>query len=120
MALLASALARFSTIGTIAVIALALTGSVNLYLLVGVAHITDLSTTPYGQLLLVKLGAFAAMLGLAALNRFFLTGKLKRALVSGDVRAAVTALRISIGFEAGAAIAILGIVAWMGTLEPPL
>lgn len=119
-ALLASALARFSTIGTIAVVALAVTGSVNMYLLVGVAHIADLGTTPYGQLLLVKLGAFAAMLGLAALNRFYLTVRLKRALVSGEVHAAVIALRISVGFEAGAAIAILGIVAWMGTLEPPL
>ncbi len=60
------------------------------------------------------------MLGLAALNRFYLTVRLKRALVSGEVYAAVIALRISVGFEAGAAIAILGIVAWMGTLEPPL
>ena len=120
IALLASVLAQFSTIGTIAVVALAITGSVNVYLLVGVANIADLGTTPYGQLLLVKLGAFAAMLGLAALNRFYLTGRLERAMVSGEVGAAVAALRISIGFEAGAAIAILAIVAWMGTLEPPV
>ncbi len=119
-ALLASALARFATMGTIAVVALAGTGLVNVYLLVGPAHVADLGKSPYGQLLLVKLGAFAAMLGLAALNRFRLTGRLERALASGDVRAAVVALRLSVGFEAGAAIVILGIVAWMGTLEPPL
>jgi putative copper resistance protein D len=65
----------------------------------------------------VKLLLFAAMLGLAALNRFHLTPALA---LAGDQPPSFATLRLSLTIEAGAATAILALVAWLGTLEPPM
>jgi putative copper resistance protein D len=69
---------------------------------------------------LAKIAAFLAMLAIAAINRYRLTPGLANAIALGDFRAAISALRRSLAFEAGAALVILGIVAWLGTLEPPI
>lgn len=114
------ALARFAVAGTIAVGVIVASGLINGYMLVGLQHLRDLPATLYGQLLLAKLALFAAMLALAAANRFRLTPALEAALSQGDPARAVRALRRSIGCEAGAALAILGLVAWLGTLSPPM
>ena len=63
-------LMKFSGMGTIAVAVLVASGLVNSWFLVG--SITNLGGTPYGQLLLVKLGMFAGILGLAITNRLSL------------------------------------------------
>lgn len=114
------ALERFSVVGTVVVGVIVATGLVNSYLLVGPMHIVDLPFTRYGQLLIAKLTLFAAMLALAAANRFRLTPALEAALAQGDAARAIAALRRSLVWEAGAVLAILGVVAWMGTLTPPM
>lgn len=111
------ALDSFSRSGSLIVGLLIGSGLVNSVYLVGVRHLADLPATLYGQLLIVKLLLFAAMLGLASLNRFRLTPALARA--AGDPPSFAT-LRLSLTLEAGAATAILGLVAWLGTLEPPM
>lgn len=114
------ALDRFSVIGSIVVGVIVASGLVNSYMLVGPMHVLELPFTRYGQLLLIKLALFAAMVALAAANRFRLTPALETALAHGDAVSAVAALRRSMAWEAGAALAILGLVAWMGMLAPPM
>lgn len=62
---------RFSPLGILCVGGLLATGLVNAWTLVGT--IPGLVGTPYGRLLLFKLAAFIAMIGLAAVNRQRLT-----------------------------------------------
>ena len=109
----------FSTIGTIVVILLTLTGLMQGWRRVGIDQLLLLPTSPYGQLLLIKLALFALMLILASMNRFRLTPALGRDLSSEGVPA-VSRLRASLALEAGAAVVILGLVSWFGTLEPPI
>ncbi|MDP9086357.1 MAG: CopD family protein, partial [Pseudomonadota bacterium] len=75
---------------------------------------------PYGQLLVTKILLFGAMLALAALNRFRLTPRFEQAMASDDHVSAMGALRLSLSFETGCVIAILALVAMLGTLAPPL
>ena len=114
------ALDGFSKAGTIIVALLIITGSVNTWILVGPAGIGLVGSDQYVQLLALKLALFAAMLGLAATNRFRLTPALSRDLDAGVVPLeALVALRRSIAIEAGLAGSVLTIVAWLGTLVPP-
>ncbi len=114
------ALARFAVAGSVAVGVIVASGLINGYMLVGPMHVRDLPASLYGQLLLAKLALFGAMLALAAVNRFRLTPALEAALAQGDPGRALAALRRSIVCEAGAALAILGLVAWLGMLTPPM
>jgi putative copper resistance protein D len=94
-------------------------GLINSWFLVGPERLPGLVTTPYGQLLLLKLGLFVGMLGLAASNRFRLTPALAASLDSdaGQERA-LAALRRSLILESSLAFAVLGLVAWFGMLAP--
>jgi putative copper export protein/mono/diheme cytochrome c family protein/peroxiredoxin len=65
---------RFSTLGIVTVATLIASGLVNSWYLVG--NLPSLFGTPYGELLLVKLALFAAMLCFAAVNRARLTPRL--------------------------------------------
>lgn len=112
------ALAGFSSLGMLVVGALIVTGLLNLLGTAGPAGIAALPLAPYGQLLLAKLALFAAMLGLAAGNRFRLVPRFERATAAQDQRAALAALRRSLAAETVCAIAILALVAWLGTLDP--
>lgn len=116
----ANALRRFSVTGTLAVAAIVLTGTVNSYMLVGVTQAWRMPDTPYGQVLLAKLALFVLMLGLAAANRFRLSPALSTAITGRDLQTSLRALRISVSIEAGTALCVLGFVAWLGTLEPPI
>lgn len=118
LALSHRALHGFGTVGTIVVATLVVTGLINAWLLVGPGNVRALGTTLYGQLLLAKLALFALMLGLAALNRFRLTPQFEASIAASDHRGALGALRRSLGAETGCIIAILALVAWLGTLEP--
>ena len=114
------ALDGFSKAGTIFVALLIITGSINTWILVGSAGVALIGSDQYVQLLAFKLALFAAMLGLAAMNRFRLTPALWRDLETGAVPlGAHKALRRSIAIEAGLAVSVLAIVSWMGTLVPP-
>lgn len=112
------ALHGFSRTGMAAVAIIVLTGVVNGWLIVGPNGLPSLPSTLYGQLLLAKLGAFAAMVALASLNRFRLTPALRSGASSGAATRELGALRASLAFEATLGIAILALVAWLGTLEP--
>lgn len=79
-----------------------------------------LSSTRYGQLLVAKLILFGFMVALAAANRFRLTPAFDQAIQSGDASSALRLLRRSLSIEGSAALLILGLVAWLGTLEPPM
>jgi putative copper resistance protein D len=113
-------LARFSGIGGFVVAALVLTGLVNSWMLIGVGQIPLLVRSIYGQVLLVKLALFGAMLGLAAANRYALTPRLRLALAGGSGAAApLRALRLSIAAEIGLGALVLAAVSLLGTLPPP-
>jgi putative copper resistance protein D len=113
------ALHGFGLVGTIVVGTIVVTGLVNGWLLVGAGNLVNLPSTRYGELLLVKLALFGAMLGLASLNRFRLTPAFERSIAAADHRGALGTLRRSLAVEATCAITILALVAWLGTLEPP-
>jgi putative copper resistance protein D len=98
--------------GSICVALLLATGLINSAFLVGFDHVGEMPRSPYGQALIAKLVLFAAMIGLAALNRFVLTPRLARG------EGSFGALRWSIGLESLAAVMVLGLVAWLGTLAP--
>lgn len=118
--LAARALDRFSLVGTIAVAAILASGLVNGWMLVGPANINHLLSTLYGQLLVLKLMLFGGMLAFAGTNRFRLTPGLTKAIRIGNTHAAVKALRYSLCAESGAALGVLALVAWLGTLAPPM
>jgi len=114
------ALRRFSGLGSILVALLIATGAINSWFLVGMERIASLWTTPYGRLLSVKLLFLVLMLALAALNRLRLTPALGRASDSAIApEEELAALRRSVGMETALGFAILTLVAWFGTLEPP-
>jgi len=113
-------LLRFSAAGPAIVALLVLTGIINSGFLIGPAHLGDLFDTRYGVVLLVKLGLFAGMLGLAALNRLRLTPRLRLALAGNDTRSALVALRRSLLAETTLALLVLATVAWLGLLVPPM
>lgn len=114
------ALDGFSLVGTLIVALIVMSGLVNSYMLVGPTNFLTLASTLYGQLLITKLALFGIMLALAAANRFRLTPAFDQAITNGEVLATISHLRRSLIFEASAALLILGLVAWLGTLEPPM
>ncbi|WP_298098890.1 copper homeostasis membrane protein CopD [Brevundimonas sp.] len=114
------ALNGFAGLGTLAVSLLVLTGLVNSWFLVSPARVGELGTSPYGQLLIAKLLFFGLMLVFAASNRFRLTPALGSALDAADPSPSVLSdLKRSLLLETGLGLALLGIVAVMGTLPPP-
>lgn len=111
------ALAGFATTGTLLVALAAATGLAKYLFIIG-PRLAPLLEGRYGALLLGKLGLFLAMLGLAALNRWWLTPALAVTLDGQAPARAVRRLRLSIGLELAAALGILALVAWLGTLDP--
>ncbi len=114
----ARGLAGFATAGTVIVATVVLSGSVNGWMIVGFDGAAAAIEAPYGLLLLAKLGLFAIMLSLAAINRFRLTPKLETALVEGQHDQALGHLRGSLLLEYCLALAIVALVAVLGTLAP--
>ncbi|MBL8552868.1 MAG: copper homeostasis membrane protein CopD [Phenylobacterium sp.] len=136
-AALQKALQGFAGVGSVLVATLVATGLINSWFLIGPTRLSGLWTTPYGQLLSLKLVVFLAMLGLAAANRFRLTPDLGLALSNADfsrgrwtpdlgaplspdgpTETAVRALRRSLLLETSLGFAVLALVAWFGMLAP--
>jgi putative copper resistance protein D len=115
--LLARAVRRFEWVGAVIVVVITVTGVVNYLFIVG-PTLDDLLLSTYGILLSIKISLFAGMLVLAALNRFHLGPFLERSLRDGQYRLAANALRRSVVVELAAAVLIVGLVAWLGTLSP--
>ncbi len=108
----------FSGVGTAVVAVLLASGLGNSWFLLGPEHWRETATDPWGRLLLLKLALFAAMLGLAALNRWRWTPALALAR-DGDGRAAARALGRGVAWEAAIGLSALAAAAVMGGLAPP-
>ncbi|WP_458725022.1 copper homeostasis membrane protein CopD [Pseudomonas mandelii] len=117
--LLARAVTRFEVVGALIVVVITVTGVVNYLFIVGL-ELDDLFLSTYGILLFIKVILFAGMLVLAALNRFHLGPFLQRSLRNGQYWVAANALRRSVVMELAAAVLIVGLVAWLGTLSPEM
>jgi copper resistance protein D len=107
-----SAAQNFSTLGVVSVGTLLLSGIVNAWILVG--SFRGLIFTGYGMVLMLKLAVFAAMLGFAAVNRFWLTPRLAG---SPDDAALGQLMRNSV-IEIVLGFLIFAIVGLLGTLHP--
>ncbi|KAB0498243.1 copper homeostasis membrane protein CopD [Pseudomonas lini] len=117
--LLARAVNRFEVIGAVIVVLITVTGVVNYLFIVG-PKLDEVFLSTYGILLFIKVVLFAGMLVLAALNRFHLGPFLERSLQDGQYTTAANALRRSVVVELVAAVVIIGLVAWLGTLSPEM
>jgi putative copper resistance protein D len=101
--------ARFSWLGIACVGTLIASGVINSYFLLSGPG--DLLSTTYGRVLALKLGLFAAMLAIAAANRFYLTPRLRD-------QGAARSLRRNSLIEVCLGAGVLLFVAILGTLEP--
>jgi copper resistance protein D len=112
------AVCRFSVLGLISVAALILSGIVNAWILVG--SVRGLLVTDYGRLLLLKLAAFATMIGFAGINRFWLTPRLEPVSKAGIYPRALSALSRNTFIEIALGLAIFAMVGVLGTLHPAI
>jgi copper resistance protein D len=113
-------LLRFSSVGYVAVATLIVSGLVNSWFLVG--SVSSLLKTWYGQILLGKLAFFAAMLALAAANRFWLVPRMiePRAGASGEPSVWLGRLRYHVLGEQFLGLMVLLAVSVLGTMRPAL
>lgn len=113
----AERLVAFHNVGLVAVLVLVGTGLVNSWFLVGTpARLLD---TAYGQVLLIKLALFAAMIALAAGNRLRHVPALRRqAEACGDAAAALSRLRRQVKAELILGVLVLLAVAVLGAIAP--
>ena len=110
-AALGGRLERFASTGSVLVAILLVTGIANTLFIVGWDGLTGLTTTTYGRLLLLKILLFTGMLAAAAANRFWLTSRIAES-------SSLDAIRFSLGAELLLGTGVLGLVAWLGTLDP--
>ncbi|MDO9411737.1 MAG: CopD family protein [Pseudolabrys sp.] len=103
----ARATARFSVLGIIAVAALLGSGVVNSWQLLSGPD--DLLTNSYGRVLSIKMALFAAMVAVAAVNRFFLTSRLP---------ATARTLRRNTLIETGFGLSAVMLAGLLGTMIP--
>jgi putative copper resistance protein D len=103
------AIRRFSLLGIASVGVLLATGIVNTWYEVG--SFASLVATAYGRLIVLKLGLFAAMVAIAAVNRFQLTPRLAAA-------GAVRKLQRNSLAEAALGFAAVLVVGFLGTMAP--
>lgn len=117
----AYSLERFSGIGTAVVAVLLLSGLINTGYVIGLSRWREIFTTVYGRLLILKLALFAAMLMLAAVNRYRLSPRLRNALEESTPTAgALQGLRRTVVLETCLGLAVLAAIALFGALEPPV
>jgi copper resistance protein D len=102
----------FSGIGTVAVAALAVTGFINGQMMVGSIH--ALATATYGRLVLWKIVLFAAMLTVAAMNRWWIVPRLH----PGHGHAVRSLLR-NVAIELALGASVFAVVGLLGGSEPP-
>ncbi|HEX8806040.1 MAG TPA: CopD family protein, partial [Candidatus Aquilonibacter sp.] len=108
---------RFSVLGLSCVGTLIVTGVVNAWFLVGT--VPAFLGTLYGQLLLVKIALFAAMICVAAVNqRRLLPCLADSASDAGVCLQAIRQVRRNASIEAGLGIFVLAIVGIIGILPP--
>ena len=109
-------LMRFSGMGYAAVALLVGTGAVNSWYLL--PSISQLPASLYGQLLIIKLGLFALMLLLAAMNRFWLVPNLQAAPPGSQTKSSLFRLRYHVIGEQVLGVLIIALVSVLGALAP--
>jgi copper resistance protein D len=109
---------RFSAMGYLAVVTIVGSGLVNSWFLV--SPLTNLIETEYGRLLLVKVALFAVMVGLAGVNRFFILPALTQPAAAACSAISLRRLRLQILLEQCFGLAIIMVVAFLGTMEPAI
>jgi copper resistance protein D len=107
---------RFSTLGVISVGAILASGLVNSWILIG--SIRGLVDTDYGQLVLLKVLLFAAMVSVAAVNRVRLTPRLFEPAGNAMQVSAVRQLTRNVTIEIALGLFIFAVVGVLGTLHP--
>ncbi|WFU70621.1 MULTISPECIES: copper homeostasis membrane protein CopD [unclassified Bradyrhizobium] len=107
---------RFSILGMVSVATLSVTGIVNAWILVG--SFRGLFTTEYGRVLMLKLGIFAAMLAVAAINRFYLMPRLALPSATGVQSDSLRQLTRNSVIEIALGLTILAIVGMLGMMHP--
>lgn len=105
-----TALMRFSTAGHVMVAVVILSGIANMFFILGGLP-TDW-TFGYQKLLSIKIGLVAAMTVIAVVNRYVVVPRMARVRGSSGALVAGTLAEIVI------ALAVIGLVAWFGMLEP--
>jgi putative copper resistance protein D len=109
---LAQLVRRFSFLSILSVLLLTATGIINSWGLAG--PISNLLTTPYGRVLLLKIALFVVMLAIGAINLLYLKPR-----ITVQTRAAhIRKLQLNVGAEILLAAAVLGVVGLLGLLEP--
>jgi putative copper resistance protein D len=109
---------RFSVVGYLTVATIVGSGLVNSWFLLG--PFTNLIETEYGALLLGKVMLFALMVGLGGVNRFWIVPALTNPALASDTERGLRRLRVQMLLELGLGIAIVLLVAFLGTMEPAI
>jgi copper transport protein len=117
----AGVVVRFSALAVVAVVVLVITGIYRA--LAELPSLASLWTTDYGVVLLVKIGVFIIMLGVAGGNRFILHPRLERVALGleggGSQRDAIAALRTSVRAELALALLVMIAVGLLVGIMPP-
>lgn len=108
--LVVDATRRFSRFGLVSVAALLASGIANGWFLL--SSPADLFFSDYGRLILIKIGLFGAMIGIATVNKFHLTPQL-------PMLSAMHALQRNSLLETGLGVGVLIAVGVLGALAPP-
>jgi copper resistance protein D len=109
---------RFSTLGILAVCILLISGMINISFLVG--NIQNLTDTPYGRWLLLKLTLVVAMVGLAAINRQYLLPRICGKTVTAQRALAIQTLARSTLIEIAAGLGIIIVIGVLGITAPAI
>jgi copper resistance protein D len=108
----------YSRAGYGAVALVLLTGILNSTFLVG--SVAALATTLYGRVLVAKIALVLVMVGIAAVNRFWLLPRGPAPLPERERRIALRLLCRSVAIELGTGVLVLAAVSVLGTLPPAL
>lgn len=111
-------LRNFGVLGSLVVALLIVTGLINGFAILGGQPLGPGIGSTYIVLMGSKLALFALMLALAALHRFRLVPAVERTKSLADKAVTLGRIRASMAIELAAAVVILELVAWLGTLEP--
>lgn len=108
---------RFSRVAFWSIMIVAATGTVNALLHLG--SIGALTSTTYGRTLVTKLGAFAVIVTLGAVNHFVMRGRLLAGMRAGRPVPEQVRLRRAVGVEVAFAVLVLGATGVLVNLPPP-
>ena len=80
-----------------------------------------LFSTPYGRILITKIGLFVLMVGVALVNRFVLTPVIVNSRSSvATIEANLGQLRRNVAIEQVLGLLIIALVSVLGTVAPPM